>query len=179
MDYQFVFVLALLAVIVAETVLQATWNKWYFTTGVPLLKMERSVHGAAVPPTIEAIVDRIQTAVSTNVLFRALSPTEHAFREKLFGARSAPIMRGLIIYDYYEGKIRLKGYAHWHLLFLVLDWYAYLIFYRPGVSSFPGLRLWELLPLLIYGLLYLFQVRKFRKILTIAAELWSEGAETT
>jgi hypothetical protein len=177
MDYQFIFALGLLAVIVVEMLLQATWNHWYFTTGVPLFKMERAVHGAVVPPAIETVIDRMQTAVSTRLRFRAMGPTEHAFREKLIGSRSAPIMRGLITYDYHEGKIRLRGYAHWHVLFLVLDWYAYLISNRPSVSSFPGLWLSVLVPLLLYGVFYLFQIRKFRKIFAIAAEMWSEPSK--
>ena len=174
MVFRWVFLVAFFAVVVVEAILQLTWNRWYFRTGIPLLDLEKAASPLAPkPPDIEALADKTGRTISSRLVFKTLGDTDQAFRERVFGGRSAPIMRGLITYNYYEGKVELKGYVYWHMLFFLVDWYAFIVTYRFMSSSFQGMWLFLLLPMAVVGLLYLFQVRKFKKVLEVATQMWS------
>jgi hypothetical protein len=164
-----------LQLIIIEAILQLTWNNWYFRTGIPLLNIEKAASPLGPePPDIEAIADKIRSTISSRLVFKTIGDNDQAFRERVFGGRSSPIMRGLITYNYYEGKVKLKGYVYWHMLFFVVDWYAFIISYKFISSSFPRMWLFLLFPIAVTGLLYLFQARKFKKVLGVAAQMWSQ-----
>jgi hypothetical protein len=82
-------------------------------------------------------------------------------------------MRGLIEYDYAEGKVQIKGFAYWHMLFLLVDWCAFIVSYNSQSRVSTGVWFSILSPAGIAGIANLFQVRKFKKILEVVAEAWS------
>ena len=177
MDNSVIFAAALIGAIVCELVLQLTWNKAYFRSGLPLLSIVKQLSpGAASQRDFIALVNRVTRKASARIVFHTLSDTELAFREGILGGGLSPaIMRGLLIFDRSEGKLRLKGYAYWHMLVLLLDWAGYLFYVsRPPSQGAAWLSL--ALPMLFIAVGYPLQARRFRKILKLAVQVWEEAA---
>ena len=170
--YSLIFLAAFILAIF-EILLSAAWNRWYFTWGIPLFR--RKYGGDPVRqavPTAEQLEYRMKGGLSHSIVFRELSATEYAFREKWLEfklAGSTPVLRGLMCWDVMSGEVIVTGYLNWYnLLFIAL--FMGLI----GLNVFAWLFLMGL-----FGLLYVIQAQRFDVVGKLASQAWRTGDTAT
>ncbi|MEA2235513.1 MAG: hypothetical protein QOC81_237 [Thermoanaerobaculia bacterium] len=95
------------ALIVAEIVLSMTWNRFYFTTGIPIFWRRIESTEKLETLSLEALQKASATAAGAPFAFRPLTPNAIAFRERPLGGMMhyMPLMRGLI-------RIQPRGAVH-------------------------------------------------------------------
>lgn len=107
---------------IAEIVVSARWNRWYFTVGVPIFRRRIDRAEGLAGVDLDALQKSTATVAGTPLLFRTLDSGVIAFREKAFGGsiHYAPLMRGVIRHDPGEPSVVVLGLVNWTMLALVL-----------------------------------------------------------
>ena len=151
----------LLALVVAvaliEVVLSGTWSPFYFTRGLPLFRRK-----VAIPSLGALVEERLEQAHAGGLvpplLFRRLSGTEIAFREKALAIRllsHTPVMHGLIRQDRDEGNVYVIGLANWFPLAFAVFFMAMTLHWDPTCLIFL---------FLVLGLIYAIQARRYASV---------------
>ena len=132
------------ALIVAEVVLSMTWNRFYFTTGIPIFWRRIESTEKLETLSLEALQKASATAAGAPFAFRPLTPNAIAFRERPLGGMMhyMPLMRGLIRHNAEEPFISVLGLVNWSFVGLVVFLLAMLgrkvgiiAFYLVGVLA--------------------------------------------
>jgi hypothetical protein len=105
--------IALIAVSVIEGLLWLTWTRLYFTTGIPVFSRElNALSPGARVPTAKEISERLAHSKYAPLVFHDLGGNRIALREKAFTSYT-PVMRGLLVFDPRQAKVRVTGLANW------------------------------------------------------------------
>ncbi len=113
------FVIALL-----ENFLSQTWNAWYFRNGVPIYRKNYSL-----PKGMNILAQTITAKWTPDdwvfgLTFKDIGEKEVAFREEIkwvfFGAKYAPVMRGLIRRNSAINGVEIIGFLNWSIIFIAL-----------------------------------------------------------
>jgi hypothetical protein len=153
--------IAIAVIAIVEFFLARSWMPAYFRYGLPLFRMR--VHGVRLDPQAEARLVGVAEQRASRIVFRRLSESEIAFREKGRSApsfRYTPILHGLLRYVPEEGATYVIGWAN--LFFLAAAGVMGYIFF----SSWRWRRPWELTFwfLLIFGAMYGIGVWRYRMV---------------
>jgi hypothetical protein len=162
---------ALLVLLLAELILLATWNKAYFSVGLP-------IYGRSIPltgfgrglPTESELEDEFEGSYwSKPYIFHAFSDHEYGFREELFSfrlfqRRSSSVMHGILIYDPNGQQIVVKGYANWSMLLVLLIFLGVGI----GIANFMSIFFLLFFPAILV-VMYLIERNRFDQVLEAAA----------
>jgi hypothetical protein len=110
------------ALIVAEVVLSMTWNRFYFTKGIPIFWRRIESTEKLETLSLEALQKASATAAGAPFAFRPLTSNAIAFRERPLGGMMhyMPLMRGLIRHNPEEPFISVLGLVNWSFLGLVI-----------------------------------------------------------
>jgi len=159
-----------------ETVLSATWNKTYFTTGIPIFVMRIPVElRHSNIPSVRQLEDRFYSSWASSLVFKEIDLYAYGFREKYFEFRLvgySPVMHGVLVFDRNSNEVVVKGFANWSMLSFSLIWLSGVI--AGAFSSFPLIALgFILFFVLLMGLLYGIQYYRFSNVATFSAETWS------
>jgi hypothetical protein len=106
--------------VLVEILLTVTWNRWYFTKGIPLMAWRAKVPASELhPPSAAAFEQKFHSKMFAPLLFREMEPDVYGFREesgrfRWFG--TVPVMRGKIIFDRQRRQIFVVGYANWSIV---------------------------------------------------------------
>lgn len=156
-------------VAVLEIVLSLTWNRTYFTVGVPIFRRDL-VMGQPGPamPTPERLEKAMSKSVFPAFAFRALENNLLGFRER---ARSrslrfhyTPVMHGNLLFEASHARLRVTGLTNWFTVaFLVFVIASSVMFERSLVLVFL---------VVLYGGIYFIQARRFRGVSRDAAKEW-------
>ncbi|MBK8987311.1 MAG: hypothetical protein IPM39_14750 [Chloroflexi bacterium] len=151
-----IFVLA-----ISEFLLSSFWAPVYFRYGIPLLRRSYTVPAdldlAAQIPHLETSLPR--TWWRPGVVFRALSPTELAFRHR-FGTRNP--LQGLVRLEPGHGRMTITGYLYsFYLVF------PFLILFFVLVAGVPWLFL--LFMAAVFAFTFGLQRRHYAQIADIIA----------
>jgi hypothetical protein len=156
---------------IIESIFYAKWSPPYFRNGLPVFKKHFAANSfSPEPPPAYELEDRFRSKITNSIVFKEISSTEYAFRYKLFEfgfrIRYGPtIMRGLILWNFDERRVTVKGYINWTtFLFCVL-----IVVGSIGAGS-PAI----LIPLLFLGLFYGVEALRFSEVGKFAAECWSK-----
>ncbi len=162
---------------IAAIILSGTWNKRYFSTGFPIYAKKIScTHNPINQEIIERLNVRFASMVWTGLAFRDLGPTECGFREKFFQFRFlnyTPIMHGVITYDAARSELSVIGRTNWTPLFFVA-------MFLGTLASSGGTTIGESVAIAvaavigIFGMIYLIQAVRFKKVATFLAESEAE-----
>lgn len=117
--------IALITLLLLETVLQLFWNSLYFPFGIP-------VFNARIPASAELrsrlALNSLERDVHSDtwlpLVFKPLPDGSMAFRETFFistARRYYPVMRGLVIIDEDRRQIRVVGLCNWNVLAISLS----------------------------------------------------------
>ncbi len=109
----FVFIML---ITVGEFFLSMSWRPFFFRVGIPLFRKEFSTVGMLQP--MERYIGELEAQLPRSwwqpaVVFKAISPSELAFRQK-FGQRNP--VRGLLLYEPTRQRLSLTGYMPWATL---------------------------------------------------------------
>jgi hypothetical protein len=116
---------------------------------------------------IDRMESEFQPSFMQNALvFKQLDPDLYAFRGKTTGRNNSELMHGLILFDQTQLQVTVKGYFDVTNL-IVLIFTVYVAF-----SFFQGWGfLLALILLILMGMMYFPQIKRYRKVAEKAAEL--------
>ena len=169
--------IALIASLLADFFMRPSWNRFYFTIGLPIfilrIPVSKKYKGS---PHQYLLEEEFQyNWIAPPLTFKVNNFQSFFFREKFFQfplrAMYLPIMHGMLIFDHEKKQIVVKGIANWLplwlMLYVVLDW----------------LNLSELLPfqiensttiiIMLLGIFYTIQYFLFSKVGKFSAQLCS------
>lgn len=170
MDYLMIIVLVVVAI---EIGLSGTWNHFYFSKGLAIYNHDIQVFNApqgTLSP--ELLTERFSKGWSPSFLFRALSPTEIAFREKMIEFRLfsyTPVMHGLLHLTPERRAARVVGFINYWWVFLFGIMAAYMSYdmkeFGYFLFGFFG----------VFGLIYAIQRSRYKKIANAISEALKVG----
>ncbi len=144
-------------VIVIEVILATTWNRFYFTVGVPLFVLRVQRLATLESVSFDDLQKSTATAAGTPLVFRRLDPELIAFREKGLGGifHYTPLMRGVVRRTPGEPYVAIVGLVNW---FVVVGTIALVVTLRRNIV--------DVLPmyLLAFAVLYLIQAVRFARM---------------
>lgn len=167
--------------------LQALWNKAYFTHGVPLFfeKIPIKNHLAKIPAK-QVFKKHFRSNWLISLVFRKIDPNMYGFREEIISSRffklkNTPLMHGVLIFDNVHHQIIVKGFANWFVcIFLLIASLVLIISVPTEFSSAPSTEYFVFMALfvLIFVMLlvvvpYAIQSSRFSEVATVAAQAWS------
>lgn len=159
---------ALIAVILVEVILMASWNKLYFTKAIPVLRRKIEITD---PEKAEKRINSFITRMDNTDGFekyKGIKASEGLFfyRHKLitFGSKNSAGIHGTISIDSENRCVIIKWNLDYSLLALLI---CFIYFISVGVKS-AGIEM--LLPFLfisiIYAISFAFNRSKFNKLVT-------------
>jgi hypothetical protein len=166
----------------AETFVSATWKDVYFNRGVLVInkRLHVDLRHTNIPSRV-LFEERFKSnwfSFTRSLKFKELSPNIYAFREGMF-VRSLSAVHGVLIFDYENSQVIVKGFVNWTIFFFWLMWLIFppllwlsgaLTFYDP-----PGfiivVYLFVTLPNL--GIPYLIDYVRLSDVANFAAQSWS------
>ena len=105
------------AIVIAEVALSWTWNRFYFTFGLPIFSRRIDGRREIDDALLDEVKRKSATAAAAPFAFRRMGPDAIAFRESGGGLMHyTPIMRGLIRHDPSEPGVKVLGYMNWFVI---------------------------------------------------------------
>jgi len=153
----FVTVAVVLAI---EVILSGTFSSVYFRFGLPVYTKRISTTDRALPAFEARIEQESSGGLMSPFVFRRLSPTEVAFRERAFGFRLfsyTPVMHGLVRLVPEEGAAYIIGWLNWFVAVFSIS-----VIFFVVTMSFDSMFLAFLGGLIL--LIYLVQSRRYRGV---------------
>jgi hypothetical protein len=167
---EIVFFIAMIVSLIVDTILSAKWNRMYFTAGLPLLSIRIPVWPRKNDlPSCPDLEKQFHSGWGPSLVFRELDTNVYAFREKMLEFRlfdSSPVMHGMLYFDSDTGQVFVKGHANWFILCFVLM--ASMV---ASKMQEPVIALGVLV--LVLGVCYWIQYRRYSKVAAYAAQAWS------
>ena len=164
-----------------DTILSATWNKAYFTFGIPIFvkRIPVALQHSNIP-SVRQLEARFYSTWTSSLVFKEIDLHTYGFREKFFEfrlARHLAIMHGILVFDRNNGEVVVKGFVNWFILSISLIWLSSVlyefVFFMNSFPFFPLIALgFILFFIVLMGLLYLTQYYQFSKVAAFAAETW-------
>src|SRR4029079_2550212 len=110
-----------MGVALIETILSLTWNRFYFTIGVPILRIDLQAFSPGAPvPTSAALEVRVAESRFPPMVFRQLASDSYGFRERAWGGflrfSYTPVMHGLLQFDKLGARVRFTGLLNWFVV---------------------------------------------------------------
>jgi hypothetical protein len=151
-------IIGLIVVVLVEALLMFSWNRGYFSWGLPLFQQRIEAPVAALSRLpFNWLEGDYPPASWATIVFEPLTENTCGFRETLLMARGPgylPIMRGLIVADRKRREVRVIGWCNWGALLVA----AMLV---PALRPMPGVALC-LFGFLVFS--YLVQRRRFQNV---------------
>lgn len=179
LDFLKILLGAMIVVGIAETALKASWNRLYFTLGLPIFIRRVPVSVFRISPVDTASLEAefASSFTSRALLFKELETNLYAFREKMMEFRflkteNTEVMHGVLIFDLNQQQVIVKGYLNWVIVVLVLGFIGFAV-----LSGSVG---WLMIIFLvvIVGIGYAAQAGRYGKVAQKAAELISAPRKT-
>jgi hypothetical protein len=171
-----IIIVTLLISLFADTVLRATWNKMYFTIGVPIFFMRLPVNTPYQGiPFRYLFEEEFESAWPSAMVLKQMDAHSYAFREKLLHTlllQYISLMHGLVIFEHEKSQVVVKGFANWTTLWLLL------YFSLSSLNLLESSRIETTEPssiiIVILVIVYVIQYSIFSKLGKLAAELCSK-----
>jgi hypothetical protein len=165
---------AMLIVAVVEIILSSTWNAFYFRYGLPIFRRSYdTISGHYNVPSVEELEAALKSRFSHSVVFKQLDSHEYAFREKAFEFtwfHATPVMHGLLSWHPESGKVTIVGRVNWFIVAFTVIWFSMVRHIFDFIFIFF---------VLLVGLLYFIQAKRFEKVGKIACEKWLKAEQVT
>jgi hypothetical protein len=160
-----------LGVAVLETILSMTWNRLYFSVGIPIFREDRVLNQPSqAPPTSGRLEKLVAKSAFPPFAFRPIGENLFAFRERGWSGswrlHYTPVVHGNLLLDPTSARLRVAGLANWFAI-------AFLAFGIIGSLSFRE----PVFLIFLIGLsvgIYAIQAKRFREVAAAAAEEWGK-----
>ena len=163
--------IVVLLLLLVEMRLASKWSPFYFNNGIQLYSKE--IRTNSTQNNLDDLRNTLNTAfkgtgLSPSILFHKIDDQTLGFREKIFEFSLfsyTPLMHGKIKVDNFN--IKIAGIANWYPIGFICLWYSFL---------FPTFRfdidfMFLLAPAIIFGVIYIMQLRRYNKIASQLAEM--------
>lgn len=156
------------------------WIPAYFRRGVALFAESRPAFAPGAPiPSPEELEEALREAEWPDFVFRPLDDGSLAFRESWAwrpGLHTyTPVMHGRIDFDRERARVAVHGLANAFPFVFCLPLVA-MPFLWPDPEVLPWHLLFIVLMVGLLGWLYRIQRRRFRRVVRVAAHLWSSAS---
>ena len=181
--FAFLVLLMLLTITASltEMILSATWNKIYFTFGIPIVvkKISVSFHHTNTPDCFifEKKFKSNWFDLHPSLFFREVEKGIYGFRGALIGLRRGSGIYGVLIFDSKNNLVTVKGYMNWSALCFFLMWFvgppSFYLFgnYAFSEALYFGAIIYGIL-LVNLGFYYFYEYVIFSAIAEFAALSW-------
>ena len=156
--------LGVMTVFIVEVILYFSWNRSYFTFGIPIFVRSIPINEISLlTPSIESLQAKFPKSFwGPSFEFRKIGQNEYAFRDVLFefrwfGFSAPPVMHGYLTYD--NERIVVKGY----LIFIYPALFGWIALHDPSFGL--------LLLGIFFGIPYMLQLIRINAVATKAKEL--------
>ncbi|MBV6671487.1 hypothetical protein [Xanthomonas euvesicatoria] len=133
----------LLGLIATEGLLLITWNRLYFSWGLPVFTRRIAVTRDALACfSLAQVENAVEPSRWPDLRFHRLSEDVYAFRETFLfvGGVYPMIMRGRIVIDRRRREIIVSGFCNWTVVMMVVGFLVPAAVVRPGATlMFAGL----------------------------------------
>lgn len=170
MDIDLVF--GMLAVVfIVELVLALTWNRAYFSWGLPLFtcRVEATTSGLVRFP-FPRLESEVEPTRWSRLVFRQVSARTCGFRESTMihvGPGYLPVMRGLIVIDRQRREVRIIGLCNWSVLLMLV----------MTIIALPANPAAMLILMAFFAYSYAMQWRRFRNVADAVGVVLAENDE--
>ena len=176
-------ILILIVTGLIETFLSATWNRFYFNSGILAFvrNTQVNIHHSNIP-SCTLVNNKFGSGclnLAGSLRFKELSSNVYGFRESLFPFGRMSILHGLLIFDDENNQVIVKGFLDWTVFCFVLIWLivpplAWLLGY---ISTHEPIGLVALIyfGVVLFNLVifYLSNFFRYSAVATFATESWS------
>jgi hypothetical protein len=155
------------AVVVAcwvDWLMLLSWNRWYFTTGVPIFRREVAARGPI--PSPEELEAAFEHGFVIPLAFNRFEHDCTGFRDRLFDmsfrfrSNSFGLAHGVITYDENQQTLTVRAYANWSILAFDAVAISYAVLHPQSAwIGLVGLAV-------IHGISYGVQRYQLRKLIT-------------
>lgn len=163
----------LFLILLVDLILNSTWNKTYFTTGVVMFS--RKIHvdkRHSNIPLPSRFNSQFQSGWTNPIAFREVEHNIYGFRETILAFRLfryAPQMHGMLVFDFTNNQVIVKGFLNWWgvcellmgigvgLLFLDLIFTSIILF----------------IIIFVFGISFWIQYYRYSNVATFAAKAWT------
>jgi hypothetical protein len=171
----FVVLGVLILFFIADEILRATWNKKYFTIGLPIYVIHIPVDLTHTNLPADFLLEiKFHSGWIEPIVFKELGPNVYGFRNGFFNFswfRTSSLMHGLLIFDHNHKQVVVKGFARWSFIYISL--LTFIIIIRASISNpLPAVILLACY-FLFAGLSYSLQSYRFSQVAKFAAQSWS------
>ena len=154
-----------------EMRLASQWSPFYFNKGIQLYSKKIRTNSS------QNNLDDLNNALNStfkgtvffqSILFHKIDSQTLGFREKLFEFSLfsyTPLMHGKIEVE--NANIKISGISNWYPIGFICLWYSFLI----PTFRFDIDLMFLLAPVIIFGVIYIIQLRKYNKIVDYLAEI--------
>ncbi len=158
-----------------EIILAMSWNRFYFSFGIPVFYHEIPVsRPRAEPPEAMLLEGLLENSARVPLEFRQMEQDRLVFREVIrFGSSAwrwrwhwGPVMHGVLHFDLPGRRVRVIGLVNWSVL-------AFAVLVIVALLSQPLFWLFSLFFLLIVGVCYVVQGKQFQNVARVAAKKWN------
>lgn len=171
------FLTLLLIVLCVEWILQITWSRPYYTTGILLFSCEREFPAAmSTIPDDQDLEEGLRETRFRDLLFRSLDEECVAFRQKTWSNGRVwygSIMHGHILFDLDRSIVSVRGYLDWRLVVMP---FVLVLFPMTGVDIGVGFILFFFaVSALLLTRVYRYQNKQFTALADAVADTWSDA----
>ena len=154
---------AVFLIAILELIVSGTWQKFYFTSGIPIFKQSIRLSSPA-ELSVDSLNEQFQGGWCDPLRFREISRHNIAFREALFHfsffkMNYTPVMHGLIRYDERSKELHVIGFANWFAPLFIIVFIATAASFRGADAGID--IMFTLFPIGLFALLYFIQFRRF------------------
>ena len=173
--FDFVVFGALILTFVADEILRATWNKKYFTVGLPIYIIRVPVDLTHTNlPSDFLLETKFHSGWIESIVFKELGPNVYGFRNKYFNFNlftTSSLMHGLLVFDHDHCQVVIKGIARWSFIYISLVAFIVIV---GALISYPLAAIILLASYFLFvGLSYSLQSFRFSQVAKFAAQSWS------
>jgi hypothetical protein len=162
-----------------DQVLWITWDKKYFTTGLSILTLRVSTeHRHNNIPNKSRLEAHFRSAWGNSLRFKELDSNIYGFRDDFFWFRPLrypPIMHGMLLFDYDNNQVVVKGLVNWSVFYFPLVALGWAILNTKSLMAFLiFMCCFAVISVSLFAILYLVQFSRFSDVATLAAQEWSK-----
>ena len=163
-ELDFIVFLIVFAIILVELFLSFFWVPIYYRHGIRIFYKRINASGPYMPLVNDKELSKeLKGGWGPSLVFKSISSTETAFREKAFQFRifnSTPIMHGLIRFSQHDRQIEVIGHLNWFILTFTLIALSTLFGMHDAVFIIFFF-------VVVFLLCFLFQVARYNKLVQV------------